>query len=115
MFVGEKLGRPLARNAMYKAWHEALAKVQSAPTGLRIYDLRHHAATTTARMPGITVKELMSRIGHASMRAALKYQHATEERDEKVADWLDVLVDAAREKQAVPTPSITSINAMGSH
>ena len=42
----------------------------------------------------------MSRIGHASMRAALKYQHATEERDEKVAGWLDELVEAAQKKQA---------------
>jgi len=32
-------------------------------------------------MPGVTTKELMARIGHASPRAALIYQHATKERD----------------------------------
>jgi len=60
-----------------------------APEGLRIHDLRHHAATLVARMPGITTKELMARIGHASPRAALHYQHATADRDRKMADFLD--------------------------
>ena len=60
-----------------------------APEGLRIHDLRHHAATLTARMPGITTKELMARIGHASPRAALIYQHATEQRDREIAAYLD--------------------------
>jgi hypothetical protein len=40
-------------------------------------------------MPGITTKELMARIGHASPRAALIYQHATERRDRKIAEYLD--------------------------
>lgn len=40
-------------------------------------------------MPGITTKELMARIGHASPRAALIYQHATRERDRAVASYLD--------------------------
>ena len=61
----------------------------NAPDGLRIHDLRHHAATLTARLPGITTKELMARIGHASPRAALIYQRATEERDREIAAFLD--------------------------
>jgi len=113
LFVGERLGRPLGRNAMYSAWHAALRKVPAAPPGLRIYDLRHHAATTTARMPGITTKELMARIGHASMRAALKYQHATEERDGKVADWLDGLVAAAIERRAADR--LAPVVVLGEH
>jgi hypothetical protein len=40
---------------------------------------------------GITTRELMARIGHSSPRAALIYQHATEERDRAVADQLDAL------------------------
>ena len=40
-------------------------------------------------MPGITTKELMARIGHASPRAALIYQHATAERDQAIASFLD--------------------------
>jgi integrase len=61
--------------------------------GLRIHDLRHHAATLTARMPGITTKELMARIGHASPRAALIYQHATEQRDREIAAYLDDAIE----------------------
>ncbi len=41
---------------------------------------------------GITTRELMVRIGHSSPRAALIYQHATEERDRAVADQLDILI-----------------------
>ena len=44
---------------------------------------------------GITTKELMARIGHASPRAALIYQHATEQRDREIAAYLD---------QAIPEP-----------
>ncbi|HUQ62388.1 MAG TPA: hypothetical protein VM121_01365, partial [Acidimicrobiales bacterium] len=58
------------------------------------HDLRHHAATLTARMPGVTTKELMARIGHASPRAALIYQHATRERDRAIATYLDAVVGA---------------------
>jgi hypothetical protein len=54
-----------------------------------------------ARMPGITTKELMARIGHASPRAVLIYQHATEERDRAIAAFLDEqLASATREKRA---------------
>ena len=48
-----------------------------------------------ARMPGVTTKELMARIGHASPRAALIYQHATTERDRLIADYLDAHIAAA--------------------
>jgi hypothetical protein len=34
----------------------------------------------------------MVRIGHSSPRAALIYQHATEERDRAVAEQLDTLI-----------------------
>jgi len=78
----------VTRATLSEIWRAAVAKTR-APEGLRIHDLRHHAATLVARMPGITTKELMARIGHASPRAALLYQHATAERDRKMADFLD--------------------------
>jgi integrase len=79
-------GRPLRRSDLSNAWHAACAVV--GIDGVHPHDLRHFAGTTTARMPGITTKELMSRMGHASPRAALIYQHATQERDRVVADYL---------------------------
>jgi hypothetical protein len=39
----------------------------------------------------------MSRIGHASTRAALIYQHATSKRDHEIAVALDALIRTARE------------------
>jgi integrase len=81
-------GQPMTRRRLSIRWRAACRAV-GAPPGLRIHDLRHHAATLTARMPGITTKELMARIGHSSPRAALIYQHATRERDRNIADYLD--------------------------
>ena len=92
VFVGPE-GRPVTRATLSDVWRRAVAKA-GAPDGLRIHDLRHHAATLVARMPGITTKELMARIGHASPRAALLYQHATAERDRKVADFLEAEIAA---------------------
>ena len=40
----------------------------------------------------------MARIGHSSTRAALIYQHATRDRDRAIADALDVLIDARRDR-----------------
>jgi hypothetical protein len=38
----------------------------------------------------------MYRMGHASPQAALRYQHATRERDQFIADAVDDIVVAAR-------------------
>ena len=94
LFTGPK-GGPISRGELSSAWRDAVAMVPSAPTGLHIHDLRHAAATMMARMPGVTTKELMARIGHASPRAALIYQHATTERDRLIADYLDAHIAAA--------------------
>ena len=93
LFTGSK-GRPITRQRLSAMWGAACDAVE-APAGLRIHDLRHHAATVTARMPGITTKELMARIGHSSPRAALLYQHATEERDGAIATYLDDAIATA--------------------
>ena len=94
LFTGPA-GGPLRRATFSRAWQSAVVAT-GAPSDLRPHDLRHHAATLTARMPGITTKELMARIGHASPRAALIYQHATRERDRAVASYLDDIVAASK-------------------
>ncbi|HVT76991.1 MAG TPA: tyrosine-type recombinase/integrase [Acidimicrobiales bacterium] len=94
LFVDE-LGRPYNRGNLSEFWRAAVAAA-GAPKGLRIHDLRHHAATMTARTPGVTTKELMARIGHSTHQAALRYQHAAAERDEAVDDYLGGLIQKAR-------------------
>lgn len=44
---------------------------------------------------GATTAELMHRAGHASPRAVLRYQHATEDRDRVLADALADLAPKA--------------------
>ena len=44
---------------------------------------------------GASTKELMARMGHASARAALVYQHASEERDVVIAERLSAMAEEA--------------------
>ena len=62
---------------------------------------------TLAAATGASTKELMARMGHASMRAALIYQDATADRDAAIAAALSRLangqdVDAATEGRPGP-------------
>jgi hypothetical protein len=45
-------------------------------------------------MTGASTRELMGRMGHASMVAALIYQHRTADRDRVIADAIDVMLTA---------------------
>jgi hypothetical protein len=45
---------------------------------------------------GATLKELMARLGHSSVRAALIYQHATRDRDQAIARALGTFVREVR-------------------
>lgn len=65
------------------------------PDGVRLHDLRRVAGAIAAATVAST-KELTHRLGHASPRAALRYQHATAKRDEAIADGIDRILDAAQ-------------------
>ena len=104
VFTGPE-GGPLRRATLSDAWRAAVKKA-GAPKGLHLHDLRHHAATLTAQMPGVTTKQLMAHIGHSSYPAALKYQHATEERDEAIAVFMDGRIMAATPPQRAEVISI---------
>jgi integrase len=51
---------------------------------LRFHDLRHTGATLAAAT-GATLAELMRRLGHANPAAAMRYQHAADDRDKAIA------------------------------
>ena len=55
---------------------------------------------TLAGEEGATLRELMDRIGHASTRAALIYQHRTTHRDMPIADEISKAAPSA-----APRPS----------
>lgn len=66
------------------------------------HDLRHTGGILTAAT-GATLKELMARLGHSSVRAAMIYRHATRDRDQAIAKALGTFVRdvrSAAEKQA---------------
>jgi hypothetical protein len=67
-------------------------------------DARKAAATT-----GAGTRELMSRMGHDSARAALIYQHATRERNQALAMARSEL---ARRRSAANPPRETSFEAV---
>jgi integrase len=60
---------------------------------LRFHDLRHTGATLAAAT-GATMAELMRRLGHSSPGAAMRYQHAADDRDQAIAGALSEFAGA---------------------
>jgi integrase len=92
------LGQPVRRASLYTAWLRATKLV--GMKGVRLHDLRHTGATLAAAT-GASTKELMNRLGHASSDAALRYQHATRDRDAAIAAALSELVDKKQNEDGV--------------
>jgi integrase len=82
-------GVSLDRNNFHTMWRRA-TRAAGVPD-YHFHDLRHLAATLAA-VSGATTRELMHRMGHSSSRAALIYQHATEDRDLVIAEAMSKLV-----------------------
>lgn len=80
----------MKHGALYKVFRRARA-VAGRPD-LRWHDLRHTGSTMAAQA-GATLAELMNRLGHSDVRAALIYQHATAERDAELARKLSSMAE----------------------
>ena len=87
LFPGEA-DLPVTPRTLNRAWERA--RVAAGRPDLHLHDLRHSGLTWTAAT-GATTAELMHRAGHASPAAALRYQHATKDRDRALADALAAL------------------------
>ncbi len=85
-------GKPLTRDALQSRWERA--RLAIGRRDLRFHDLRH-TGLTLAAATGATTAELMHRAGHSSAAAALRYQHATKDRDRVLAEALGSLVTMA--------------------
>lgn len=96
---GTRSGTALSPRNLNRVWEAARKKVDRSD--LRLHDLRH-SGLTWAAASGASVAELMRRGGHANARAALRYQHATEDRDRVIAD---ALADLASKAEVVPLGS----------
>jgi integrase len=70
---------------MFYWWSKA--RKAAGRDDLRWHDLRHTGAVLAAQT-GATLAEIMSRLGHSSPDAALRYQHAGRDRDQELASRL---------------------------
>jgi integrase len=82
-------GDHLHHGSLYKVYKRARAA--AGRPDLRWHDLRHSGATWAAQS-GATLAELMARLGHSTVAAALIYQHAAAGRDAEIARRLSSLV-----------------------
>ena len=73
LFVGRDSGEQVAPSTLYRHFYPARAK--AGRPDLRLHDLRHTGAVLAAAT-GATLAELMARLGHSTVGAAMRYQHA---------------------------------------
>ncbi|MEU8055466.1 tyrosine-type recombinase/integrase [Microbispora bryophytorum] len=66
-------------------WSETTRKL--GVPGLHFHDLRHTGNTIAASTASL--RDLMARMGHDNVRAAMIYQHRTAEADHKIADVMN--------------------------
>ncbi|MGA5355426.1 tyrosine-type recombinase/integrase [Streptomyces thermodiastaticus] len=89
VFVGPQGGQ-LRRSNFRDDWVRA-RKAAGVTEELHFHDLRH-TGITLASTAGASTRELMTRMGHSSSRAALIYQHMTSDRDRVIADRLGAMI-----------------------
>jgi integrase len=79
-------GVPITVEERRSWWDQA--RKQTGLENIHWHDLRHFAATLAAQH-GASMAELQARLGHATVAAAMRYQHATHERDTQIARNID--------------------------
>jgi integrase len=87
-------GLPIRRSSFNKLvrWQDAVASIDMP--GLHFHDLRH-TGNMLAAASKVSTRDLMARMGHDSMTAALIYQHASREADRAIADHLETRLNSA--------------------
>ena len=89
-------GVPIRRGSFNKLvdWRKAAASI--GVPGLHFHDLRH-TGNMLAAGSKVSTRDLMARMGHDSMAAALIYQHASREADQSIAAHLDARMSEVTE------------------
>lgn len=81
-------GCHLMPSSLYRVYYPARRK--AGRPDLRFHDLRHTGGTMYAQS-GATLAELMTRLGHSTVGAAMRYQHVVNGRDAEIAQRLSAL------------------------
>ena len=84
-------GGNMAPSSLYKVFYPA--REAAGRPDLRWHDLRHTGAVMAAQT-GATLAELMGRLGHSTPGAAMRYQHAAQDRDAEIARKLSAMIGA---------------------
>ncbi|MFF9146169.1 tyrosine-type recombinase/integrase [Streptomyces sp. NPDC014861] len=93
LFQGPR-GGLLRRSNFRDDW--TTARAEAGVSGdVHFHDLRH-TGNTLASSAGASTRELMTRMGHSTTRAALIYQHMTSDRDQHIAGKLGEMIRQAR-------------------
>lgn len=92
VFLGPQGGR-LRRSNFRDEWIKARKKA-GVMADAHFHDLRHTGNTLAAS--GASLRELMTRMGHSTPRAALIYQHMVNGRDREIADRLGSMIRETR-------------------
>jgi integrase len=85
MFPGIHGGR-LSATKVRQAWKKATTA--AGFDNFRFHDIRHVSLTTVGQS-GAGIRDLMTRAGHSTPAAALRYQHGSQVRDAEVAELVD--------------------------
>jgi len=94
LFPGPRGGH-MAPSTLHRTWHRVRAL--AGFSRLRWHDLRHFAGTMAAQA-GATLAELMARLGHSTVAAAMIYQQAVSGRDTVIAEKLSNVVALRRRR-----------------
>lgn len=97
LFPGRDSGEQLASSTLYRHFYPA--REAAGRPDLRWHDLRHTGATLAAAT-GATLAELMNRLGHSTVGAAMRYQHASSDRDRVIAELLSEMAQPTSVRRA---------------
>ena len=86
----------MRRGNFQKMWAKA-RKPAGLPKGFHFHDLRHTGKTWAADS-GASLRDLMDRMGHSGMRAALIYMHAIKGASRAIAAGIDRQLSVAAKK-----------------
>jgi len=84
-------GLHMSPSSLYKPFYAA-RKATGHPT-LRWHDLRHTAATLAAAVPGVSVVDVMARLGQTTPGVTLKFRSPVDDRKALITDALSDVID----------------------
>jgi integrase len=76
--------------ALRRAWIKACAA--AGVEGFHLHDLRHIGGTEAAHA-GASIRDIMTRLWHTTLAAAIQYQHSSSARQDEVADAIDATLE----------------------